>query len=185
MPVVYYKFRTLHSSGYSGWEWDECDLGDNGTWEAAQEEITGEISDKHNWSEHFRRVEIERVDVPPKEWVVEQIGRSKRQIQYARERIHRLRLLQRRIPILGYDTNDAALYEGRIPIDQRPHVGETWKNLVGDEVIITGVDPYGRSFSYQRSRPVWGVAGKLTQDVVNGDIGQSDVLDGKAVKVKP
>lgn len=87
-------------------------------------------------------------------------------------------------PVIGHDNDGTPLYEGRIPIEDRPHVGEVWERM-GDELTIIEVDPYGRSFEYTRERDQWQPDGTLGKVTVKGTLGQSD-LEGpnKATRVK-
>lgn len=64
---------------------------------------------------------------------------------------------------------------GRIEFKKRPRTGETWINVVGYEVVITTVDPSGRSFDYVRFE---------NEQRKFGSIGQSEILDGRVRKIK-
>jgi hypothetical protein len=180
--TIYYKVRTRHAWGNTDWTYQEYLLGDRETWTQAQDELAGEINEKHNWSDKYRGVDFEQVAAPPPDWVTQQIEASQRQIRYARERIHRLRFLQRKLQILGHEADGTALYEGSLPIDQRPHVGETWKTNLDEIVQINSVDPYGRSFTYQRTRDAW-VDNQLISVIVSGTINPTDVQNGNYRRV--
>ncbi|OHD26622.1 MAG: hypothetical protein A2Y38_15720 [Spirochaetes bacterium GWB1_59_5] len=77
-------------------------------------------------------------------------------------------------PVIGQDTDGTPLYEGRTPIEDRPHVGEVWDRR-GDELTIIAADPWGRSFDYTRKRPRWDQAGKQEMVAVLGSLGGSEL----------
>ena len=88
-------------------------------------------------------------------------------------------------PVIGRDTDGTPLYKHRIPIEDRPHVGENWHISPFDwTVTIIKVDPYGRSFEYIRERERWSPDGTKGTVQVTGDIGGLDVSSGGAKKVR-
>jgi hypothetical protein len=71
--------------------------------------------------------------------------------------------------------------DGRIPIKDRPKKGEVWHwKPLGWKFEITYVDPFGRWFDYTRQEPL----ADGTVDTKTGQIGQTEVMTKRAVKVK-
>ena len=66
--------------------------------------------------------------------------------------------------------------EHRIPIEDRPKAGEIWRTHMGWGVTILEADVWGRSFKYERTDE----AGHQKF----GQIGQTEVLDGRAFRIR-
>jgi hypothetical protein len=92
MSVTYYKMRQNFSSGYGEWTFHETEEPWN---DETLKEIARESHDEYDWSEHYRGCDIEKVEMPPWEWINKEMGSSLRQAQYAQRRYERLRILRR------------------------------------------------------------------------------------------
>ena len=78
---IFYRYRTMHAHGYAKWVFRDTIVADKDAerdWEEQKEEIVEDIKDRWSWSEKFRRVEIERVERPPIEFLLREIEASKR-----------------------------------------------------------------------------------------------------------
>lgn len=84
-------------------------------------------------------------------------------------------------PVIGREKDGTPLYEGRIPVEDRPHIGEVWDRR-GDRLLIVAVDPYGRSFEYTRVRPQYRPDGTQAEMTVRGSLGQTDLEGPHAAK---
>ena len=72
----FYKYRELWSSGKSDWEYIDIPNG----WEV--KEHFDRMAREHDWSEHFRGIEYEKVKRPPDEWLEKEIKHLTSQISH-------------------------------------------------------------------------------------------------------
>jgi len=77
--MKFLKYRHKWASGYSRWEYvsiDDCCVSN----ESVLEEFIEDIVAKNGWSDKYRGLEHEVLDLPPKEWLEKEINRISRRI---------------------------------------------------------------------------------------------------------
>lgn len=77
MSRLFYRYQHRFSNGPGEWEYGDTTV-NYGSWEVFVSEKTEELHREYDWSEHYRGVTIESVDLPPLEWLKEQANDSKR-----------------------------------------------------------------------------------------------------------
>ncbi len=75
LPIQFFKYRKLYSHGYTEWNYDILPNQYGNTEEHLEEFIQENLLTEHDkfFSESYRYFEFEFIDLPPKEWLEQQI----------------------------------------------------------------------------------------------------------------
>ena len=79
---VFYRYRSMFASGYDDWEYAEVMMSPREDKAAWFKERASELGEEYNWSEHYRRTDIEEVEMPPVEWLEEQVKMARGRVAY-------------------------------------------------------------------------------------------------------
>ncbi len=86
---MWVRYREGFSSGLSSWKYEYFPDGYM-SFEDYVSEKKHEVDSEYSWSEHYRGVTVELVDVPPKEVVDEKIKEAKNYIAFYGKRLEEL-----------------------------------------------------------------------------------------------
>lgn len=84
---MFVKYRQNFSSSRGKWQYAEYPDGWN------LDEIRRDLGDEYNWSEHYRGADVDRIDRPPNEWLVEELTRTECKVINLADKIRRYREL--------------------------------------------------------------------------------------------
>jgi len=84
MAYAWYKYRTMWSYGHAAWEYTYMEP-------KRRKDFIEQIHGEHNWSEHYRGVEVKKIQRPPDEILRQKIDQKVSQLKYVQDDLHWLR----------------------------------------------------------------------------------------------
>jgi hypothetical protein len=83
---MWIKYTHTFASGEVTWEW--ADIGSDTSKEAVEDFLT-ELQREYDWSEHYRGVDYEIIELPPREILQKRIDSAMKMIQNLQLRVSR------------------------------------------------------------------------------------------------
>jgi len=78
--MIFIKYREMWAHGYTLWQYDMID----------EDYLLGyseALNEKYAWSDKYRRCEVEKIDSPPREWLIRKIDQLQQTVKDTQELI--------------------------------------------------------------------------------------------------
>lgn len=84
----FFKFRQKFA--YGAEKWDYCE-------HYSETELAEELNSKYDWSDKYRGCDIEQIESPPKEWLINQIKWTTSSIKNLKDKVKKYKELVKKL----------------------------------------------------------------------------------------